>query len=44
MGQNATNVDGEFFFRDTNGNKLPALWNLLMPTTQLANTTHPQHF
>ena len=38
MGQNATNVDVEFFFADINGNKLPALGNLLVYNS-VANTT-----
>ena len=38
MGQDATNVDVEFFFADTNGNKLPALGNLLVYNS-VANTT-----
>ncbi len=38
MGQDATNVDVEFFFADINGNKLTALGNLLVYNS-VANTT-----
>jgi hypothetical protein len=38
MGQDATNVDVEFFFADTNGNKLTSLGNLLVYNS-VTNTT-----
>lgn len=38
MGQDATNVDVEFFFADANGNKLASLGNLLVYNS-VANTT-----